>query len=285
MKKILVVYKRSVYQDYLSQREDAGLKKLCQKKSLLIHDIFEAHLEHLHTLDVIKKDLISLGLNFRLENRKKIKIHNEDLIITVGGDGTLLRTAHQVKNIPILGVNSAPSRSVGFLCGATSKNFPKKIREILSGKINQVPLTRLEIKVNRQRLKTLAVNDILYAHSSPAGLSRYLLKIGSKKEEQKSSGIWVATPAGSTAAIRAAGGKALSLTSKEYEFLVREPYVQKNKKFQMIKKILKSKVQFTILNKTKQASLFIDGMQAIFPLHFGDKIIIRTSPFPLYLYL
>lgn len=253
------------------------------KKILIVYK-HSFHPEHLHTLKLIKKELKGLGLSFKLINRKKIKIHHEDLIITVGGDGTLLRTAHRLKKIPILGVNSTPSQSVGALCGVTAKNFSDKIKKIFKGKIEPVLISRLQVKVNSHFLPILAVNEILYAHVSPAGMSRYVLKIGRKKEEQKSSGIWVATPAGSTAAIRAAGGKVLPLTSKKYEFLVREPYVQKNKKFKMTHGILKSNQAVTIINKTKSASLFMDGMKITSSLNFGDKITIKISSLPLHIY-
>ena len=46
-----------------------------------------------------------------------------DLVVAVGGDGTLLAASHNVVDVPILGVNSAPGHSVGFFCAAKRPTF------------------------------------------------------------------------------------------------------------------------------------------------------------------
>ena len=56
---------------------------------------------------------------------------------------------------------------------------------------------------------------------TPAAMTSYTLDIGSVSEPQRSSGLWIATAAGSTAAIRAAGGCILPLRSRKLQYLVR----------------------------------------------------------------
>jgi NAD+ kinase len=53
--------------------------------------------------------------------------HNKNLIMSLGGDGTFLKTASMVltSRVPILGVNTDPTRSVGHLC---SKKIPFETR-------------------------------------------------------------------------------------------------------------------------------------------------------------
>ena len=56
-----------------------------------------------------------------------------NLVFTFGGDGTLLAASHAVSGVPILGVNSAPSHSVGFFCGAQSGGADKAICAAMRG--------------------------------------------------------------------------------------------------------------------------------------------------------
>ncbi len=56
-------------------------------------------------------------------------------MITVGGDGTLLAASHSVRDVPILGINSAPGYSVGFFCAAARSDLMPMIGAALAGKL------------------------------------------------------------------------------------------------------------------------------------------------------
>ena len=86
--------------------------------------------------------------------------------------------------------------------------------------LHPTPVTRLAIDLEGRRLQP-ALNDVLVAHVQPAATSRYRLTLGRRSEEHRSSGLWVATAAGSTAGIRSAGGRPMPLTSRRIQFRAR----------------------------------------------------------------
>ena len=60
-------------------------------------------------------------------------------------------------------------------------------------------LRKINVYFYRTKKTVAVINDVLIAHKNPAATSRYLLELNKTKEEQRSSGIWIATPMGSTA--------------------------------------------------------------------------------------
>lgn len=154
-----------------------------------------------------------------------------DLLVAAGGDGTLLSTARHAKDFQVVfGINTAPGPSVGFLCGATLETTKNMLQKFLEGRIQPlaIRLLRVRLKTGKRVLKERALNDVLVTCAEPAEIFRY--KIGIRKSghwtfaDHKSSGIWVATSAGSWAGYRAAGGKPQPLERAQMHWRVREAY-------------------------------------------------------------
>lgn len=265
IRRVLVVFKPKAYQYFGAGPSHPSIKRMR-----------EAHQSHLATISLVKKTLNRLQIPYDVETRKiRRNVKRYDLFITVGGDGTFLRTSHVVKNQLILGVNSCPWLSVGALCTVTPQTFPKKIREILRGNFSVRELNRLQFKVNQRWLPFTAANDVLFASNCPGGTSRYLIKVRKKEEDQKSSGIWISTAMGSTAGIFAAGGKKMEPLSRKIQYFVREPYGRN--RYTLSHGILKPDSQIQLINMAMKAALYIDGMQGIYRIKFGDKILIKNS--------
>lgn len=279
IKKICVIYKRSVYQKYIVRKRNPHLVRLYKTKHPLTNRFRSAHASHTEALRKILDLIKATGIPFKAESRQNIgRLDSYDLIITVGGDGTFLRTSHYVENQIMWGINSAPEASVGALLSTTLDDFPDKLKRVAKGQFRIVQLNRLRVSVNGKVVDSPALNDILFTHRSPAGIARYTLKIGNQKEEQRSSGIWISTAAGSTAAIRAAGGKKMPLTSRKIQYWVREPYSGFRADYKLGKGQLSPPQKIEIQNLTLHADLFIDGLHTIHPLRFGDQITIQNSP-------
>lgn len=138
--------------------------------------------------------LKSTGTNCTLIGREDLHrgiLEDKDLVIAVGGDGTVLNTASFLDDhIPILGVNSDPSRpeelgvtqvkderrSKGALCGTDANNFQSVIPNIVHGEHLPGIRTRIRCVVRSTYLETRlppALNDILIAHPIPAAVSRF----------------------------------------------------------------------------------------------------------------
>ena len=127
-----------------------------------------------------------------------------DLIIVFGGDGTLLNSSRKYinSNIPILGINMG---KVGFLTDINIKNFDNAIKEILDGSY-EVEKRNL-VKATFEDKNLYGLNEITIHSGSYAQLMLYRLTVNRKiVYEQRSDGLIIATPTGSTAYALSAGG-------------------------------------------------------------------------------
>ena len=93
-------------------------------------------------------------------------------MISVGGDGTLLTASHWVTGAALLGVNSAPRSSVGYLTLTRRANLARDLARIARGTLLPQPVARIEVEIDGRRLPP-ALNDVLIAHEQPAATSRY----------------------------------------------------------------------------------------------------------------
>lgn len=280
IKNILVVYKSTAFEEFKKRKKNLHLSERKFQKEF--PHFMKAHASHEESLHDILSLLKKYDFKVKAISRNRyLNGDRYDLIISVGGDGTFLRTSHGVKETFILGVNSAPRHSVGALCSSSSLDFESLLNRISLKKYKVVQLNRLQIEINKKMFPMLALNDVLLANRSPAGTSRYCLIIGDQKEEQKSSGVWVATAAGSTAAILAAGGRKLGRLSKKIQYLVREPYKDGLNKLMLNKGILSGEQPVEFVIEMHDACLFIDGPFGEIPLRFGDHVRISNSLKPL----
>ena len=131
-------------------------------------------------------------------------IENVDLIIVFGGDGTLLNSARQYLEyeIPILGVNMG---NVGFLTDLKIDNFDATVKDILMGNFKIEERNLVSARFNEEHLYGL--NEVVIHSGAYAQLMRYRLNVNEKVVyEQRSDGLIIATPTGSTAYSLSAGG-------------------------------------------------------------------------------
>uniref|UniRef100_A0A5B7C4G4 NADH kinase n=1 Tax=Davidia involucrata TaxID=16924 RepID=A0A5B7C4G4_DAVIN len=229
-----------------------------------------------------------------LRSKLSQPIRDVDLIVTIGGDGTLLQASHFLDDsIPVLGVNSDPTqveeveefsdkfdatRSTGYLCAATIKNFEQILDDILEGRTVPSKLTRMSICVNSQLLSTYALNDVLIAHPCPATVSRLSFRI--KKESQpysplvncRSSGLRVSTAAGSTAAMLSAGGFAMPILSKDLQYMVRETISHGEANSSPMHGVVKFDETMDASWFCKEGLIYIDGSHVFYSLQHGDTI-------------
>jgi len=278
-----VVSKRTSYQRFIEEEGDPRARALIKNNDPAVRSWRDAHHEHLRTLEVVMKELERAGAQALLLHRAHAAFDTSDaeLVIAVGGDGTLLAASHNVDGTPILGVNSAPKHSVGFFCGTNRKDFRRHLAEALSGKLKKLSLARMCVSVNGRMRSKRVLNDTLFCHNSPAGTSRYILHIGKVTETQRSSGIWIGPPAGSTAAQRSAGGRILPITSRQLQLVVREPYTPRGFKNALARAIIKPNQRVRVTSKMDDSSLFVDGPQRTIPVRLGDEIEFSLSDAPL----
>ena len=127
-----------------------------------------------------------------------------DLLIVFGGDGTLLGSARNILEYetPILGINLG---AVGFLTDVNIDNFESIIQDILQGNYDIEERSLVSAKFLDQIL--FGLNEIVIHSGSYAQLMRYQLSVDGKPVyEQRSDGLIIASPTGSTAYALSAGG-------------------------------------------------------------------------------
>jgi NAD+ kinase len=212
-----------------------------------------------------------------------------DLVVTVGGDGTVLHASHAIARTPVLAVNSAPDSSVGFFTCTDAAKFGDKLDEVLAGELKPVRLSRMEVRVNGKVVTDRALNDVLFCHDCPASTTRYVLACNGLSESQLSSGVWVSTAAGSTAAVKSAGGKTLPMGSRRLQFKVREPIPQGRASAQSMPTVTHGFVQdgeaLTLTSRTDRAGLYVDGPHVVFSVNFGDEVRLSNAHRPLNLFM
>jgi len=143
-----------------------------------------------------------------------------DLLVTLGGDGTLLRGVRQVvgHNVPVLGGNLG---RLGFLTSVRPPDLEDALSKALAGEAYLDPRFTLEGRIingdGAQGPRLWALNDLVLHKGGAARVTRLDLEVGrdGKLEEVGSfsaDGVIVATPTGSTAYSLSAGGPIIAPT-------------------------------------------------------------------------
>jgi NAD+ kinase len=281
--RVIVVSKRSNLSRLRDGLLDQRAERLFKAEHETVNKWGPAHEDHERSLDLVIESLEKFGASVLLLRGASASFDPKgaQLVVTVGGDGTLLAASHSVGETPILAINSAPRFSVGFFCAARPESAHAMLERALEGKLAPVRLSRMQVIVAGQIRAKRVLNEALYCHHEPAATSNYILRIGRLKEEQKSSGIWVGPAAGSTAAIRSAGGIVLPLSSSNLQLVVREPYVARGKDYRLIHKVFGPKSEVSVVSKMDLARIYLDGPYRALDVRLGDEVRFLASDEPL----
>jgi NAD+ kinase len=279
----VVAVKRTSWRRALEGGGDPHVRELVRRGDAAVARMRQAHDEHEATLREVEEALRALGIaaTYVPAAAPSFDADGADLVITVGGDGTLLTASHHVRSGPVLGINSAPSSSVGYFCAARLGAVGPTLAAFCRGALPSVTLARMEVRLNGAAISRRVLNDALFCHASPAATSRYVLAFGETEEEQRSSGFWVGPAAGSTAAQRSAGGAVLPLTSDQLQFVVREPYTPGGGPLALARGVVTPGERLRAVSKMSDARLFLDGPQAAHVVGLGDALEFRRSDEPL----
>jgi len=132
-----------------------------------------------------------------------------DMMIVLGGDGTILRAARlmQDKQIPMLGIRFG---RLGFLAELSGQTYEKELLKILSGDYQLDERTVLQADLDDED-KIFALNDVVLFRSNSSKLITMEVSIDGKYMNTfRSDGLIVASPTGSTAYSLSCGGPILS---------------------------------------------------------------------------
>ena len=235
-----------------------------------------AHEEHYQTLSILEKELRRRNIEYTAIARANLResVDNYDLVASVG-DGTFLDASHAVHSVPLLGVNSSQSISFGHLCIANRQNLTLILDQIQSGTLKPCPLLRLQLSLNGVPFLEPVLNEVLVCHSNPAGTSRYIVSVDGIKEERRSTSIWVNTNRLDRSA--AVGGTIMPITSRKYQFLVREPWTRPGRHLKLAGAILEQAQAMRVNSSMRTGTLFIDGHHVDYSFSISDELLVQAS--------
>lgn len=207
-------------------------------------------------------------------------IETIDLVISLGGDGTMLSVGREIvnHNIPIIGINQG---TLGFMTDISVNNMAPVISAmLLEHKYIEETRTLLSAQVIRNGLpvyQSLALNDIVLSRGSIGNMIEFEMSINNEfVHVQKSDGVIFATPTGSTAYSLSAGGPILHPHSQVFSIVPICPQSMSNRPIVISDDVI---IELTI-NTNNTTILHYDGQQ-FYNLHHGDKIIISKAEYPL----
>ena len=216
-----------------------------------------------------------------LEDHNRCLTRNEmpsqvDLIIVLGGDGTLLAAARALnrKPVPILALNLG---GLGFLTTITREELFPTLESVLAGNYRSEKRVQLEgelIRADEVISSFLALNDVVVNKGAIARILDFEVKVNDQfVSTYKSDGLIIATPTGSTAYSLAAGGPivaptvgAIVITPICAHTLTNRPVVLPDT----------ARVEITFKAQREAAYLTVDGQMGI-TAHSEDIVRIRKA--------
>ncbi len=202
------------------------------------------------------------------------------MLVVLGGDGTLLRTVHQLGAAvcPVFGINLG---SLGFLTCVNSLASSEAVEAICSGKFVLSRRTMLDVQVERGGEVVARATGLNDAVISRGALSR-LIKLdtaidGEELTQYNADGLIVATPTGSTAYSISAGGPVILPNSGVFVITPICPHVLTNRSVIVADQ---SEITVSPIRGQREVSLAVDGQEPI-RIEEGDLIRIRKSPHKL----
>ena len=232
-------------------------------------------------LNLMINSLLNLDINLYIDKSSNNKNENYtvlehkeyvkkvDIVVVFGGDGTLLNAARKYLNydIPILGINMG---NVGFLTDISTDNFEKTFKEVLDGNYKIEERNLVSAKFGNNHLYGL--NEVVIHSGAYAQLMRYRLNVNDKVVyEQRSDGLIIATPTGSTAYALSAGGPIIHPSLDVWTILPMLPQSLSSRPFVIS---TDEKVEMYLFDgPNENAKICVDGQDDI-DIPYGEKILI-----------
>ena len=198
-----------------------------------------------------------------------------DVAIVLGGDGTMLGIARQLApfNVPLIGVNQG---RLGFMTDIPLERMLPALSDVLDGKGVSESRSLLEGIVEREGreiFRAVAFNDVVVSRGAGAGMVELGVEVdGHFMYNQRSDGLIISTPTGSTAYALSAGGPILHPGLGGIVLVPIAPHALSNRPI-----VLSDDCEIRIeLASGRDCSVNFD-MQSLTSLQHHDRVIVRRS--------
>ena len=217
-------------------------------------------------------DLLLNGLNSKTNfNRIKKLTKEYDYVVSIGGDGTILRSADEIGklSIPIIGLNKG---RLGFLANSPVEAFDSLIDKIQASKfkISDRSIIQVEFEGN---IKS-ALNEISVSRKNTTSL----ITIDTKLDNQYLNTYWadgliISTPTGSTGYSLSCGGPIIMPDSKNF---VLTPIAPHNLNARPLVISDEKKIEISI--NGRESEYFVSADSKIFSVSIDSKLNISKAP-------
>jgi NAD+ kinase len=244
-----------------------SLKVILQKN--FSHDVSVKIFDSSYSNNITEIDLIKV-IN-------ESEIHQCDLIISIGGDGTMLKSAklsHQ-HQIPVTGINKG---RLGFLTDINPSDANKTINNLISGKFITEDRLLIETIINQGGIKKsigIALNDVAIRRKETGRMMKVTTSIdGNYINKHEGDGFIVSTPTGSTAYSLSCGGPILKPDVEAFILVPICPHSLNDRPM-----VIPSNSEILIepiLNTGEIAEIALDG-DSNYEIKQGETIIINAT--------
>ena len=198
-----------------------------------------------------------------------------DVAVVLGGDGTMLGIARQLApfDVPLIGINQG---RLGFMTDISLDQMIPALGEMLDGKIESEQRSLLEGVVERDGaiiFHALAFNDVVVARGTGSGMVELQVEVdGHFMYNQRSDGLIVTTPTGSTAYALSAGGPLLHPSLRGIGLVPIAPHSLSNRPI-----VVPESSRIVIQIKGGRDISINFDMQSLASLAHGDRIYVQRS--------
>lgn len=264
-----------LFQDYLNNPRYYQLKNV----GILYHPHIESTSSYARQVaDLLSGEQIGSWVCSSWQKEKILsQIDGTDLIICIGGDGTILRCAQALidSGVPITGINFG---KLGFLTELTTTEVPELLPQLLNGKgwLDERCMLQVSLEVETGEDVTYhALNDIVLARGSVVRVVNIEAVIdGVEFTRYTADGVLLATATGSTGYALAAGGPIIYPQAKDILLVPILPHLNLDHSLLLPpESVIRLKV-----NTPFDATLSIDG-QTNLSFKSGSSVTIRRSPY------
>ncbi len=199
-----------------------------------------------------------------------------DVMLAVGGDGTMLQAAHLVHRTatPILGVNLG---FLGFLTSVAQAELEQALDQLVAGNFTYSDRTTIDCTVWRGGKKlgeSRAINDVVVGWGQSSRIITFDVTIDSDPmTSYRCDGIIIATPTGSTAHSLSAGGPIVHPETPALLINVISPHTLTARPVVLPERHV---VGVTVAESGKELLGSVDGQEQ-YKLRQGDRLVLRTS--------
>ncbi|QDT09168.1 NAD(+)/NADH kinase [Planctomycetes bacterium K23_9] len=236
-------------------------------------DRVRSELERLRPVIAATADIVVEDLDFAHD----FESTDQDLVIVLGGDGSILQAARQMgeKQTPVLGVNCG---NLGFLAALSPDDFINTWPDVCCGGFDVIDHLMLDarlIRSGKEIRKQLALNEIAILGGPPYTiLDIDLYADGHLATRYRCDGLIIATPVGSTAHNLSAGGPILR---RNLDAMVISPISPHTLTYRPLVDSGETRLELEVMHPQESTSVVADG-RIIDSLQAGDRIKVQRAP-------